>query len=92
MTDDIVAPFALDTAQVRGRIVRLGAEALDPILRRHDYPPPVAMLLGETLGLASLIGSLLKAEGREDCHHYVSILRYTNRSSAAGARSRSLCR
>ena len=62
--DDIVAPFSLDNAPVRGRIVRLGAAALDPILRRHDYPPPVAMLLGETLCLATLVGSLLKAEGR----------------------------
>ncbi|MFT3729365.1 MAG: Hsp33 family molecular chaperone HslO [Terricaulis sp.] len=64
LTDDLVAPFSLDNAPVRGRIVRLGAAALDPILRRHDYPPPVAMLLGEALSLATLTGSLLKAEGR----------------------------
>jgi molecular chaperone Hsp33 len=62
--DDLVAPFSLDNASVRGRIVRLGAAALDPILRRHDYPPPVAMLLGEALCLATLVGSLLKADGR----------------------------
>jgi molecular chaperone Hsp33 len=64
LTNDIVAPFSLDAAPVRGRIVSLGARALDPILRRHNYPPPVAMLLGEALGLATLVGSLLKAEGR----------------------------
>jgi len=64
MSDDIVAPFSLDDAPVRGRIVRLGPAALDPILRRHDYPPPVAMLLGEALCLAALTASLLKAEGR----------------------------
>lgn len=64
LRDDIVAPFSLDNAPVRGRIVRLGGQALDPILRRHDYPPPVAMLLGEALCLATLVGSLLKAEGR----------------------------
>jgi len=62
--DDIVASFRLDGAPVRGRIVRVGAGALDPILRRHDYPRPVAMLLGEALTLAALIGSLLKAEAR----------------------------
>jgi molecular chaperone Hsp33 len=62
--DDIVSPFALDAAPVRGRIARLGAGALDPILRRHEYPRPVAMLLGEALTLAALIGSLLKADGR----------------------------
>ena len=62
--DDFVAPFSLDAAPVRGRIARLGALALDPILRRHDYPRPVAMLLGEALTLAALLGSLLKSEGR----------------------------
>lgn len=63
-TDDIVAPFALDASPVRGRVVRMGGAALNPILRRHDYPRPVAMLLGEALALAALLGSLLKAEGR----------------------------
>ncbi|MGE0740430.1 MAG: Hsp33 family molecular chaperone HslO [Hyphomonadaceae bacterium] len=62
--DDFVAPFSMDNAPVRGRIVRAGPLAFDPILRRHDYPRPVAMLLGEALALAALIGSLLKAEGR----------------------------
>jgi molecular chaperone Hsp33 len=62
--DDIVAPFSLDHAPVRGRIARLGGAALDPILRRHDYPPSAAMLLGEALTLATLTASLLKANGR----------------------------
>lgn len=64
MLDDLIAPFSLDNAPVRGRIARLGAGALDPILHRHDYPRPVAMLLGEALTLAALVGSLLKADGR----------------------------
>ncbi|HVY84290.1 MAG TPA: Hsp33 family molecular chaperone HslO [Caulobacterales bacterium] len=64
LSDDTVAPFSMDAAPVRGRIARLGAGALDPILRRHDYPPPVAMLLGEALTLAALVGSLLKVDGR----------------------------
>lgn len=64
MIDNIVAPFSLDAAPVRGRIVRLGAGAIDPILRRHDYPRPVATMLGEALSLAALIGSLLKSDGR----------------------------
>jgi len=62
--DDFVAPFSLDRAPVRGRVVRLGQGALDPILRRHEYPRPVAMMLGEALALAALIGSLLKVDGR----------------------------
>ena len=61
--DNIVAPFSLDAAPVRGRVVRLGV-ALDSILRRHDYPRAVAMLLGEALSLAALVGSLLKVDGR----------------------------
>lgn len=64
MFDDVVASFALDRAPVRGRVVRLARGAVDPILRRHEYPRPVAMLLGEALTLAALVGSLLKAEGR----------------------------
>lgn len=64
ISDDFVAAFGLDNAPVRGRVVRLGALALDPILRRHDYPRAVAMLLGEALSLAALLHALLKSEGR----------------------------
>jgi molecular chaperone Hsp33 len=64
LTDDIIAGFSLDNAPVRGRILRMASGALDPILCRHDYPRPVALLLGEALTLAALIGSLLKIEGR----------------------------
>ncbi|HRO02082.1 MAG TPA: Hsp33 family molecular chaperone HslO [Terricaulis sp.] len=63
MQDDLVAPFSLDHAPVRGRIARLGP-AVNAILRRHDYPRPVALLLGEALTLAALVGSLLKSDGR----------------------------
>ena len=61
--DDVVVPFTLDKLDCRGRSVRLGT-ALDTILTRHDYPAPVARLLGEAVVLASLIGSSLKFEGR----------------------------
>lgn len=61
--DDTVLPFAVETLDVRGRSVRLGP-ALDVILRRHNYPAPVARVLGEAIVLASLIGSSLKFEGR----------------------------
>jgi molecular chaperone Hsp33 len=64
MRDDSIASFSLDRVPVRGRIMRLAHGALDPILRRHDYPRPVAMLLGEALSLAALVGSLLKTDGR----------------------------
>ena len=61
--DDVVVPFTLDALDCRGRIVRLG-EALDSILTRHNYPAPVARLLGEADVLAALIGSSLKFEGK----------------------------
>ncbi|KKB08390.1 Hsp33-like chaperonin [Devosia chinhatensis] len=61
--DDAVVPFTLDKLDTRGRVVRLGA-ALDTILSRHDYPLPVARLLGEAVVLSALIGSSLKFEGR----------------------------
>ena len=64
LTDDLIASFSLDAAPVRGRIARVGAHVLDPILRRHAYPRPVALLLGEAVVLAALVGALLKAEGR----------------------------
>lgn len=61
--DDAVVPFTLENLDTRGRSVRLGA-ALDTLLKRHDYPAPVARLLGEAVALAALIGSSLKFEGR----------------------------
>jgi molecular chaperone Hsp33 len=48
---------------LRGRVVRLGP-AVDEILSRHDYPLPVAKLLGEAIALAALFGSALKFDGR----------------------------
>ena len=56
--DDTVVPFTLDQLDTRGRSVRLG-EALDTILSRHNYPAPVARLLGEAVVLGALIGSSL---------------------------------
>ena len=61
--DDVVVPFTLENLDSRGRVVRLG-EALDQILTRHNYPAPVARLLGEAVVLAALIGSSLKFEGK----------------------------
>jgi molecular chaperone Hsp33 len=61
--DDVVVPFTLEQLDSRGRVVRL-SEALDAILTRHNYPAPVARLLGEAVVLASLIGSSLKFEGK----------------------------
>lgn len=61
--DDNIVPFALEEMDCRGREVSLGA-ALDQILTRHDYPEPVARLLGEAILLAALVGAGLKFEGK----------------------------
>jgi molecular chaperone Hsp33 len=61
--DDTILPFEVAALESRGRVVRLGA-ALDTILRRHDYPPPVTKLLGQAIVLTVMLGSVLKFEGR----------------------------
>jgi len=61
--DDLVAPFQIEGWPVRGRITRLG-DSIHQVLTRHDYPEPVANLLGEACALAALVGSSLKFEGR----------------------------
>jgi molecular chaperone Hsp33 len=61
--DDLAAAFQIEGWPVRGRIVRLGP-TIDAILSAHDYPEPVAALLGEACALAALVGSSLKFEGR----------------------------
>jgi len=62
-SDDLVAPFQIESQPVRGRIVRLGA-AIDDILNRHAYPDAVANLVGEACALAALVGASLKFDGR----------------------------
>ncbi len=61
--DDTILPFAVKALDLRGRIVRLGA-CVDTILSSHDYPPPVAKLLGEAIVLTVMLGSALKFDGR----------------------------
>jgi molecular chaperone Hsp33 len=61
--DDIILPFEVAALDLRGRVVRLGP-AVDTILAGHDYPAPVAKLVGEAIVLAGLLGSALKFEGR----------------------------
>ena len=61
--DDAVRPFAVEALDVRGRAIQMGP-ALDAILARHDYPPPVSRLLAEAIVLAVLLGSSLKFDGK----------------------------
>ncbi len=61
--EDAILPFEVASLDLRGRVVRLGP-ALDSVLAAHDYPLPVAKLLGEAIVLTVLLGSSLKFEGR----------------------------
>src|SRR4029077_8717541 len=61
--DDAVLPFEVAELDLRGRLTRLGS-GLDDLLAKHDYPPPVAKLLGEAIVLTTLLGSSLKFDGR----------------------------
>src|SRR3954465_3469268 len=61
--DDAVLPFEVNALDLRGRLTRLGP-ALDELLSKHDYPTPVAKLLGEAIVLTTLLGSALKFDGR----------------------------
>lgn len=62
IADDLILPFQTEAHAVRGRLVRLGA-TVDAILNRHDYPEPVAALLGEALALAASLAATLKYDG-----------------------------
>ncbi len=61
--DDTIMPFEVAALDLRGRVVRLGP-MVDEILTRHNYPAPVAKLLGEAIVLTVMLGSALKMEGR----------------------------
>lgn len=61
--DDVVVPFRTVASGISGRLVRLGPLA-DGILRRHDYPDPIAEVMGEALALTALLGSQMKFNGR----------------------------
>ena len=60
---DLVLPFEVKPLGVRGRVVRLGP-AVNDILHRHDYPPPVSALLAEAVALTAMLGASLKFDGK----------------------------
>ena len=59
---DFVLPFHLEGGAVSGRLVRLGPAA-NGVLSRHNYPAPIAALLGETLALSAALAGALKYDG-----------------------------
>src|SRR3979409_1041431 len=61
--DDTILPFEVAALDLRGRAARR-CPAGGEILNAHDYPAPVAKLLGEAIVLTALLGSALKMDGR----------------------------
>lgn len=60
--DNLVLPFRTEASSARGRAVRLGT-SVDQVLSAHDYPAPVARLLGEAVALAAMLGTMMKDDG-----------------------------
>jgi molecular chaperone Hsp33 len=61
-TVDLIQPFQLELANVRGRAVRLGP-VLDQIFTRHAYPLQVEQLVAEAVIATVLLASLLQYDG-----------------------------
>ena len=67
LVDDLIQPFNLQAGRshgpaLTGRLTRLGPLA-DDVLTRHDYPEPVAQLVGQTLALGATLAGALKFNG-----------------------------
>lgn len=63
MSADRLLPFVFEHLPVRGALVQLDA-AWGEIVGAHDYPGPVAELLGQASAAAALIAHSLKFDGR----------------------------
>lgn len=60
--DDLIEHFQIESAGLRGRLVRFGP-LLDRILARHDYPDAVSRLLAEAIALTAALATTLKFDG-----------------------------
>lgn len=61
-TDDLIQRFQIESMMAQGRLVRLGG-VTETVLTAHDYPEPVASMLGECLVLAALLAGGIKYDG-----------------------------
>ncbi len=60
---DLLQRFLFEKAPVRGQIVHLN-HSFQTILGLHDYPPYIRDYLGQALVAASLLGAIIKYNGR----------------------------
>ena len=58
-TSNIILPFTIYNADIKGRIIRLD-DQLDIIIKQHAYPEDISRLLSELLMAAALLGSQFK--------------------------------
>jgi len=56
--DDLILPFQLDRADIRGRVARLDG-VLDQILAQHNYPLEVSAQVAEAAILTAMIGQTI---------------------------------
>ncbi len=63
MPNDLIHRFIFDGTDVRGEFVQL-QQSVSDIVDSHDYPEPVAMLMGELLTAAVLLNGTIKLQGR----------------------------
>jgi molecular chaperone Hsp33 len=54
--------FVFEDSAVRGECVRLAA-TWQAVIERHDYPPPLRLLLGELMAAGALLAATLKFDG-----------------------------
>lgn len=59
---DILQRFLFENAGVRGEVVQLDA-TWQAVLARHEYPPTVREVLGESMAAAALLAATLKLKG-----------------------------
>ena len=59
---DFTQRFIFDNTDVRGELANL-EESYAHVLAKHDYPEPVAALLGELMAAAALLVDTLKFDG-----------------------------
>ena len=62
MASDVLTPFYLGKAQIRGKLVRLGAQ-LEFILKSHNYPPLINRYLSELIAIGAVLSLNPKMDG-----------------------------
>lgn len=59
---DFVQTFQIEDLDIRGRLVRLG-DSFQAAIAAHEYPAPLARLIGETMVLTAILATALKFDG-----------------------------